>query len=954
MPGIIDSTYEIIEKLGAGGGGNVYLARHIRLNKKVVLKIDKRKLSTKPEILRREVDVLKNLRHAHIPQVYDFFVEDGSVITVMDYIEGESLDRPLKRGEVFSQAQVVTWAKQVLDALEYMHSPTHGEPPKGYVHSDIKPANIMRLPDNSVCLIDFNISLAIGEYSFVGRSVGYASPEHYGLDYSNPYEDADSDDTQTDSDETSADDSDETMTSTADSQSQPSSAMGGKRILPDVRSDIYSLGATLYHMLCGQRPPRDAKNVVPLPKDKFSPLICDIIAKAMTPNPDLRYQSAAEMRKAFDTLRQKDPRTLKLKRRKRIVISVFSILLAAGLFATFVGLKRIQRNDEILKNAEYSQTALKKGDVNAAIDYALEALPNENKLFDPPYRPQAQKALTDALGVYNLADEYKQQGTVSLESAPLYLSVSPDGTTGACICSKQLVIFDTEKCSITKKLEADPSALSEVEFIDDDTVAYAGSNGLCVYDVKNDKELWCGQKATAIAVSADASTVMGIYRDEGFATVYNAKDGSELAKLDLDGGKQSVLENDSFANPQNNLVELSDDGSYAAVSLSDGRVLLADIKTGDIFTVFDDKSYNSFGGCFLNGYFALTASNGNTSEFELFDIESGELCAQSHSDNGAYLLRCDDKKLFIKEKGVIAVLDTDTGDQATVVDSDEIITQFSISEGHIASLTDNGIAFYTREGSLINAIEGESPYSLCSMSGDICLAANGNDPVIQLFKYDRDDSSLTAQYINDFEHDESRVCDTDGNIMQFNIDHFRIIDKDGNVIAEQQLDTPEKEYDQQFIRSGSVPVLEVTYYDGTVKCYSSKDGSLVETKAIDKPDKELISTFETESYTVTSPLHGAATVKNNKNGKEIGELTKEGYLSYVYEYDSDLIAIFTSDEGEKYGLILDEKLETIAYLPYLTDFYNDKLIFDYPTGSIKSSPIYSIDELIDIARSRQS
>ena len=83
----------MLGKLGSGGGGNVYLARHIRLDKKVVLKADKRKITTPPELLRREVDVLKNLRHPNIPQVYDFFVENDTVYTVMDYIQGESLDK---------------------------------------------------------------------------------------------------------------------------------------------------------------------------------------------------------------------------------------------------------------------------------------------------------------------------------------------------------------------------------------------------------------------------------------------------------------------------------------------------------------------------------------------------------------------------------------------------------------------------------------------------------------------------------------------------------------------------------------------------------------------------------------------------------------------------------------------------------------------------------------------
>ena len=83
---IIAGVYQIEQRIGSGGGGIVYLGTHLRLNKRVVLKADKRSLNTKPEILRREVDMLKGLSHTYIPQVYDFIQEDGIVYTVMDYI----------------------------------------------------------------------------------------------------------------------------------------------------------------------------------------------------------------------------------------------------------------------------------------------------------------------------------------------------------------------------------------------------------------------------------------------------------------------------------------------------------------------------------------------------------------------------------------------------------------------------------------------------------------------------------------------------------------------------------------------------------------------------------------------------------------------------------------------------------------------------------------------------
>ena len=77
----------------------------------------------------------------------------------MDYVEGESLDKPLRRGERFAQAQVVEWACQLLEALCYLHS----RPPHGILHGDIKPANVMLTPENDIRLIDFNIVLALGE-----------------------------------------------------------------------------------------------------------------------------------------------------------------------------------------------------------------------------------------------------------------------------------------------------------------------------------------------------------------------------------------------------------------------------------------------------------------------------------------------------------------------------------------------------------------------------------------------------------------------------------------------------------------------------------------------------------------------------------------------------------------------------------------------------------------------
>ena len=119
----LPDTYRIIRKIGEGNGGEVFLAIHRNLNKQVVLKKIKNEVKDLSNN-RAEVDVLKNLRHSHLPQVLDFLRIDGDVYTVMDYIPGRSFRDYLKAGEYFEEKHVLFWAKQICETIAYLHSQT--------------------------------------------------------------------------------------------------------------------------------------------------------------------------------------------------------------------------------------------------------------------------------------------------------------------------------------------------------------------------------------------------------------------------------------------------------------------------------------------------------------------------------------------------------------------------------------------------------------------------------------------------------------------------------------------------------------------------------------------------------------------------------------------------------------------------------------------------------------
>ncbi len=945
MPEIIGSVYEVYEKIGSGGGGKVHLAKHLRLDKKVVLKEDKRKISVRSEMLRREVDILKNLSHSHIPQVYDFFVEEGKVYTVMEFIEGESLDRPLKRGEVFSQPQVIRWAVQLLEALSYLHRPIHGDPPKGYVHSDIKPANLMRTPHNDICLIDFNIALAIGEENAVGCSAGYASPEHYGYDYSSGSA------TTTDSGPTAYMGDDMSTMPMSEAKSSSSSR---RTVIPDARSDIYSVGATLYHLLSGTKPARNAVEVVPLSKEKFSPQVVAVITKAMNPNPDLRYQTADEMLDAFTHLRENDPRVRKCRRNRIIAAAVIGTFLVLGAAFAFIGLKRMQTTEQWLKLAEYSRTALAEGDPAGAVSYAMQALPEKKGLFTPEALPEAQYALTDALGVYDLSDGFKIDKTLELPSEPLALVIGPDGATGACICADGIKIFDTETAEILADLPAEGSALAEAEYLNEHTLIYAGTDGIRAYDIAQEKELWKGESATAVSISEDKSTVAAVYRDEDFAVIYDAADGQVTSRVDFGGGKQSIRINPNFASLNENIFELNEDGTLLGVSFEDGSLELFDLQNpeGHTAVLEGGSGYTHFEGGFFRQYFAFSASDASKSLVSVIDAREKRQMGGFEAE-GYWGLQTDGAGICLQSGGVLVEMDPVNGDQTPLASAPDGIAHFVRDGSHVMTAGNGTLRFFDENTKQIAEQEDHGCGDFIQIAGETALAGGMDSPRVRILRYEEHPDRTLLAYDSSYEHDETRLSADGKTVTLFSYKQFRIYGTDGELLADVPVFDPEQVYDQQFIREGEDSFLTVTYNDGKICTYSAADGSLLKEETGEKPDLSLNEEFLTDHLRIEAPLHGTAAAYDRDSGKLVSELEKDAYLIYAAQAGEYVLTQYAAADGSVYGILLNEKCEKLAYLPGVRDAVGEELLFDYGTGKVQKTHIYELDELKQLAGRRE-
>ena len=295
---LVDGKYKILNKVGQGGMSVVYMAINEKANKtwavKEVRKDGVLNFESVKQGLVAETNILKKLSHPNLPSIIDVIDTEDSFIIIMDYVQGNSLNKALEEYGAQPQEYVIEWAKQLCDVLGYLHS---RQPP--IIYRDMKPANIMLKPDGNVTLIDFGTAREFKEKNLADTTclgtVGYAAPEQFG-------------------------------------------GMGQT----DARTDIYCLGATLYHLVTGCNPSEPPYEMKPIREinPSLSGGLERIILKCTQRNPEDRYQSAAELMYALEHEEdntQKARRDRKRKWRVFVACNVIWVLGAIGMIGFRTG-----------------------------------------------------------------------------------------------------------------------------------------------------------------------------------------------------------------------------------------------------------------------------------------------------------------------------------------------------------------------------------------------------------------------------------------------------------------------------------------------------------------------------------------------------------------------------------------------------------------------------------------
>lgn len=329
---IIDGKYEVLREIGCGGMSVVYLAKDKKIGTYWAVKElrkDKDDLSNQiaKKALTDEANLMKKLSHPALPRIIDIIDDHENFYVVMDYIEGESLDKLLKREGVQPQKKAVDWANQLCDVLEYLH--TQSTP---IIYRDMKPSNVILKPNGSLMLIDLGIAREYKKQSSEDtQCIGtreYAAPEQF----------------------------------------------GGKG-QSDQRTDIYALGVTLHYIVTGKNPTEWPYELLPIRKlnSKLSKKLEKVITKCTEIDPANRYFSCSQLKQdLLDVDEYNDKKALFI-----VPIILATVLLSVLLVVLILIALQGQRD---VDNALYLSTGVSSQVDNKNISEVNDSINSENAL----------------------------------------------------------------------------------------------------------------------------------------------------------------------------------------------------------------------------------------------------------------------------------------------------------------------------------------------------------------------------------------------------------------------------------------------------------------------------------------------------------------------------------------------------------------------------------------------
>ena len=372
---LVDGKYRIIAQTGKGGMSTVWLALNEAVNKQWAIKeVKKSSPSTSDQIIKQnlvtEAGILRHLKHPHLPSIVDIFNEDDTFLIVMDYIEGRTLSDILKEQGRQPQADVVDWALQICSVFKYLHGLN---PP--IIYRDMKPGNVMLKPDGNIMVIDFGTAREYkhesGEDTIHLGTKGYAAPEQF-----------------------------------QDNHQQT-----------DPRTDIYNLGATMYHLVTGKNPSKPPFKFLPIRQvDRtLSSGLESIILKCVAPDPNERYQTVDDLEFALEHYQELEVETIKQKSsayHKWVTLGCVATILSSLSVGVRIYANSLLSNtyDEELKSAriavnqdEQIEDYISAIKLNPSNEVAYEELLEDVFLKDGNFTQEEAAKLTSVVG-------YKQGG----------------------------------------------------------------------------------------------------------------------------------------------------------------------------------------------------------------------------------------------------------------------------------------------------------------------------------------------------------------------------------------------------------------------------------------------------------------------------------------------------------------------------------------------------------------